>query len=144
MVRADRTFRVESTTKGIREGKHGFTLVELLIAMAVMAIIASIALPLYSGRVQEARRTAAQRNLVALAQYEEIFRFQNGAYTLTLADLTTLGWTNDTPPAGELGHYDFTITSATATAFTIRAAGDIGSGAEDRLTINQDGTIAPG
>jgi type IV pilus assembly protein PilE len=140
---ADRGRETELTA--CRRGNTaGFTLVELLITLAIVAIVASVALPLYSGKVVEARQTGAKRNLVALAQAEEIFRFQNGTYTATLSNLTSLGWKDDTPPAGELGHYEFTITSATATAFTILAVGDIGSGTDDRLTINQDGTFAPG
>jgi type IV pilus assembly protein PilE len=140
---ADRGREIEFTA--CRRGNMaGFTLVELLITLAIVAIVASIALPLYSGKVEQARQTGAQRNLVALSQAEEIYRFQNGTYTATLANLTSLGWKNDTPAAGELGHYDFTITAATTTAFTIQATGDIGSGTEDKWTIDQDGTLAPG
>lgn len=61
--------------------RTGFTLVELLIAMVVVAIIASIAIPAYTANVRKGRTVIAQRVLMSLAQTEEIYRFQNGSYT---------------------------------------------------------------
>jgi len=75
--------------------KTGFTLVELLIAVAVVAIIASIAIPAYTANVRKGRTVDAQRVLMSLAQTEEIYRFQNGSYTNSIANLTALGWVND-------------------------------------------------
>ena len=124
--------------------KGGFTLVELLITLVVIAILSAVAVPLYNAKVAQARQTGAQRNLVALGQLEEIYRFQNGTYTATLQDLINLGWKNDTGSAGDVGYYAFTITGANATTFTIQAAGNNGPGATaDKWTINQDGSLVP-
>jgi type IV pilus assembly protein PilE len=144
MGRADTTRRFELAEDSIRRNRGGFTLLELLITLAIVAIIAAVAVPAYNQRVAEARQTGARRNLMSLAQMQEMYRFQNGTYTAAMDDLRTLGWTNDTGNPGDVGRYEFSITASSATAFTIQAAGDIGTGVEDRWTVDEQGAINPG
>jgi prepilin-type N-terminal cleavage/methylation domain-containing protein len=77
------------------QGMAGFTLVELLIALVIVAITAAVAIPAYTSKVNQGRQQDAQRILMSLAQTEEIYRFENGSYTGTIANLTALGWVND-------------------------------------------------
>jgi prepilin-type N-terminal cleavage/methylation domain-containing protein len=97
--------------------KHrGFTLVELLIAMAVMTILAAIAVPAYIGYVEESRITSARANVEPLRLALEDFFLENGTYAIGnwLADgsdtslETNIGWN----PDGDGGLYDYRVTAA--------------------------------
>jgi len=131
---------------------RGFTLVELLIALVIISILAAVAIPAYSSKVRQARQTDAQRNLMSLAQTEEIYRFQNGAYTNNIGDLTNLGWASDSawyptanfqipkigtnppnaPPDG---------TNALGIWFQAQASGNIGGAVPDQWTITNNGVL---
>lgn len=59
---------------------HGFTLLELMIATAIVGILAAIALPAYSSYVDRTRLGNAQMDLFATASFAEQYRTQNGVY----------------------------------------------------------------
>lgn len=59
------------------EKKSGFTLLELVIAIAVIGIIVAIAFPAYQNQVEDTRRRTAQADLLELAQWMER-RYSNG------------------------------------------------------------------
>ena len=64
--------------KGIKNIKHGFTLLELLVVVLIIGILASIALPQYQNSVIKANFAEAYIKLKAMAQLEELCRLQNG------------------------------------------------------------------
>jgi len=67
-----------SLTKASRRQAAGFTLIEVMITVAIIAILAAIAIPSYSQYVQRARRSDAKAALLDLAAREErIFSIQN-------------------------------------------------------------------
>lgn len=68
---------------------------ELLLVLAIIAIVAAVAYPAYTAKVNESHQVDGQRILMSLAQIEEVYRFQNGNYTNSVASLTALGWVND-------------------------------------------------
>lgn len=71
-----------------RSGR-GFTLIELMIVVAVVAILTAIALPSYQRYVQKSRRTDAKNAVLDLASREERFFSVNNTYT---NDPTKLGY----------------------------------------------------
>ena len=71
--------------------KRGFTLIELMIVVAVVGILAAIAYPSYTDSVRKARRTDAKSALTEAAQKLEIFYARNSSYS---ADLTDIGYNN--------------------------------------------------
>jgi len=73
--------------------RSGFSLLELLIAMAIVAIIASIAIPAWRTHLLTTRRTEAVAMLLELANRQEQFRLQHQRYAAT-DELTAM------PPAG--------------------------------------------
>jgi len=64
--------------------KKGFTIIELLIVIAIIGILAMIALPAYIGQQKSATRTEAYSNLQNLRLLAEQFFAENARYTVTL------------------------------------------------------------
>lgn len=75
---------------------HGFTLIELMIVVAVVGILAAIAYPSYKDYVLKSRRVDAKAALTEAAQRLEIFYARNGQYTTDMTDLgyAVAGWNN--------------------------------------------------
>ena len=67
----------------------GFTLVELMVSIVVVAILISIAIPSYTSQIRKSRRTEAKTALLALAGREERYFSTNSAYT---NDASRLGY----------------------------------------------------
>ena len=63
---------------------RGFTLIELMIAVAVVGILAAIAYPSYQDSVRKARRADAKSALLDAAQRQERFFTENNQYTATI------------------------------------------------------------
>lgn len=66
--------------KAMNEQAGGFTLVELLVCLALIGILLGIALPAYQEHLQRVRRVDAQRSLMELAQSLERFYTSRGTY----------------------------------------------------------------
>lgn len=59
---------------------HGFTLMELMITVAILAVITAIAVPAYNGYMATARKTEGHNNLAALALAQEEYFLENNEY----------------------------------------------------------------
>jgi type IV pilus assembly protein PilE len=62
----------------------GFTLIELMITVAIVGILASVALPSYRNHVIRGNRSAAQAQLMDLANREQQYLLAQRSYTSTL------------------------------------------------------------
>jgi type IV pilus assembly protein PilE len=105
---------------------RGFTLVELLVVMVIIAILAAIAIPSYRSYVLRSHRTDATRALNDLAARQESYFFSNNAYTSKLSDL---GATSSV--AGSF--FTVGIASASTTSYTLTATAQ-GNQAKDACT----------
>lgn len=70
--------RIRSQQNRIRRG--GFTLVELLLVLAILAILAGIVLPKMAGRTEQARVTAAKAEIATFSTALGAFEVDNGFY----------------------------------------------------------------
>jgi type IV pilus assembly protein PilE len=66
---------------------RGFTLIELMIAVAIVAFLAGIAYPSYTSHVRKTKRAEAKTRLLQVAQLEERHFTQNNTYTTNIAGL---------------------------------------------------------
>lgn len=66
----------------------GFTLIELMVVVVIVAILAAVAIPSYQSSIQKTRRADAKETLTRIAAAQERFFFTNNSYT---SDLTKLG-----------------------------------------------------
>jgi type IV pilus assembly protein PilE len=99
---------------------RGFTLIELMVVVAIAAILAMIAIPAYTAQIRKSHRTEARTALLDLASREERFYSSNAAYTNLAA---SLGYPapDGGPWAVGSGYYQLQITNWTATSFTAQA-----------------------
>lgn len=111
----------------------GFSLVELMIAVAILSILAFIAIPAYNGYTREARYGAARANMGSLRIALEDFRLDNATYKVDDEDSYNpededkeedLGWT----PNGDNNNYVYTVTASTASYDVLVQIGSAGSG----------------
>lgn len=102
----------------------GFTLIELMIVIAVVAILAAIAIPGYREQVRKTRRSTATAELLAVAQALERFNTVNGSYVATAGDPSAVPPTSNSNGACNrtLDYYTVTCTTLTATTFVAQAA----------------------
>ena len=123
------------------KSKTGITLIELLIVAIIVAILAGIAIPMYTGYMQRARRADAKTALEQLRASQEMMRAERGSYSIDL-DLSELQTTWGGPPSPS-GDYTITMV-ATSTTFTGTATPNTSRQTPDgALTMNQDGLKLP-
>lgn len=122
-----------------RVKQRGFTLIELMITVAIVAIIASIAYPSYRDSMIKNRRASAKSLLADVAQRQQQFLMDNRAYAGNATDLKV------TVPTDVSPYYDLTITAAATTppSFTATATAKGAQLSDGALTILHDGTKLP-
>src|ERR1700685_4537851 len=92
------------TAKAGRSTAAGFTLAELMITVAIAALLLVVAVPSYHAQVQKSHRTEARTALMDLAGREERWFSSNNAYTNVAANL---GYASLTPVGS--GYYNVAI-----------------------------------
>lgn len=68
----------------MKTGLHGFTLIELMIVVALVAILAAVALPSYQEQIRRGNRAAAQSEMMDIANREQQFFLANRQYSNAL------------------------------------------------------------
>jgi len=104
--------------KKIKVNLKGFTLIELMITVAIMGILASVAYPSYTSYLTRSNRAEALRELVRVANLQEQFYVDNRTYT---ADFTNLGFGSSGWNNLESGNYKIKNTEVVGQTFTLRA-----------------------
>lgn len=125
----------------LRGTTRGFSLIELLIALAVVGILAAIAYPSYQAYLVRSNRAAAQSLLMDIAQRQQQYLLDARAYAPNIATL------NVAIPAKVASVYSVTLvaTAGPPPAFTATAAPLPGTrqAADGALSIDQAGAKTP-
>lgn len=78
--------------------RAAFTLIELLVVMAIIAVLMSLAVPRYFGRVEAAKEAVLRENLHQMRDALDKFYGDNGRYPDAVADLVTRKYLRRIPP----------------------------------------------
>jgi type IV pilus assembly protein PilE len=137
---------VAHPTHGALPRNRGFTLVELVIAVAVIAILSAIALPSYREYVKRANRSAAQSLMLDLANREQQYLLDNRSYLGGGASAVTTLIPSGVP-TDVSNFYTMTVTSTVGPppTFEVKATPKSGTvmAGEAPFTLDQDGTKLP-
>ena len=98
--------------------KEGFTLIELMITVAIVAIIAAFALPAYTDYVKRGKIQEATANLADMRVKLEQYFQDNRKYDGACAAASTTA-----PPAGK--YFSFACSNLSATTYTVTATGGV-------------------
>lgn len=121
--------------------QRGFTLIELMIAVAVIAIIAAVAFPSYQEYLKKGRRASAQTFMMEIANKESQYLLDARNYAVTgdATAITTLGLS---VPSDVSPYYDLKVDPATATSpptYTITATPKGSQASDGVLTLDHQG-----
>ena len=124
-----------------RRSRRGYTLLEVLIVVAVVTVLAAIALPSYTNQLRRFARAEAQSFLTKAAATQQQFLIDRRSYA---GNLTAL---NVVPPAELAGKYTFAVATAAGPppTFTLTATAT-GLQAQDAcptLTVDSRGSKSP-
>ena len=122
-------------------GHDGFTLIELMITIVIIGILAGVALPGYQNAVRKSHRSAAQAEMLDIANREQQYFLANRSYT---SSLSNLGYSVPTEVAAR---YTCTVsvTSTGLPTFTVSCAPTSLQSASgfSTLTLDSTGAKAP-
>ena len=117
----------------------GFTLIEVMIVVAIVGILSAIAYPTYQQHVRSSRRADAQAALSELAQVMERRSTENNGYDLGAAGIVDAPADNlpfTQSPRDGTAAYNLTLTAVAANTYTLQAAPIVGGPRSVTATCN--------
>lgn len=129
---------------------RGITLIELMIVVAVIAILGAVAYPSYQSYIIRANRSAAQQLMLKIASRQEQYRLDAKTYTSTIGtgglNVVEDGW-DCTSAVTQCTNGRYTITVALDAGpppgYTITATATGPQASDGNLTLNALGTKTP-
>ena len=129
---------------------RGFTLLEIMIVVAIVGILAAIVLPSYQNQVRKANRSAAQQFMLDVATKEQQILMDSRNY-VAVTDTSYFGnkpsdsnqGVGVPAPSSTTGRYTYVVTVsnvATPPTFTITATAAGSQLVDGNLTLDQSGT----
>jgi type IV pilus assembly protein PilE len=125
----------------VQRRNGGFTLIELMMVVAIVSILLAIVLPGFQNQMIRGHRSAAKSEMLEIANRQKQFLLSDRAYA-SKATLTAGGYAL---PADIATHYDYDITipASTVPAFTITFTPKGAQASDGALTLNSEGVKTP-
>ena len=120
--------------------RSGYSLIEVLVALTIISILTSMAVPAFQRAVDQSRADIAGANLRAIWSAERCYWLENRTYTSDLSTLVTLDLL-DPAIVSSSTFYSYQITAATSSSFTAKATRIGSSRWSGQFTITQAGTV---
>ena len=120
-----------------KPSRNGFTLIELIVVMAIIGVLLTIAVPRYFHSVDKSKEAVLHQNLSSTRQAIDKFFSDNGKYPDTLDDLVTKKYLR-TPPYDPITESSTTWVIVAPEAADKGAVYDIKSGAEGKSLDGSD------
>lgn len=90
--------KVRHTNKPVPQGEAGLTLVEMIVVLAIIALVAALIVPNVIGRPDQARVTTANTDIQSISAALKMYRLDNGDYPTSQQGLKALVERPATPP----------------------------------------------
>ena len=123
--------------KPYKKPPQGMSLIELMVALVIIAIISSVAYPSYQSHMAGARRADAQAVLMEAAQYMERFYTENNRYDEDTGGTAVAlpAQLAESPRDSGAKFYDLTVQASTRSTYTLRATPKNGQAGDGFLEI---------
>lgn len=89
--------KAAASSRAANRRRFGFTLIELMVVMAVIAVLMSIALPIYSRTIQRSKESVLKNNLFTLRTVIDEYTYDKQKAPQTLDDLVSDGYLRQVP-----------------------------------------------